>query len=336
MLHVRSRHPVNRRHGDGPTRGTSDTTSLWEYWAVYAAVRVARLPLTVIPPTATVPVPRGPLRGGRGVVGARNRACWLTAHEYAKQRVFELGITPGCVLFDTGAHAGHYALLAAGLARPDGQVVAFEPLSRNLANPRKHPRRNGIDTVATIDAAVIESAGETTLQRGAGGSIDGEIYNCKAPRAELLAPGRQFWGGSGTEVVLAGHAGWGAEILPRREGAFAYGLPDRGTRRLPLARGHIEVNVRYCTTAPMGPGSPLPRERRRWRMAPTPRAPLHHCIVPSYVPRPKRISNETRALSPGHLLVVGPGGNRLRACRQLPALRNDGAATPPADVVVEP
>lgn len=240
MLHFPARNPANRRHGDGLTRSTTGTMSIWEHRAVQAAVQVGRLPLTLIPPTATMPILRGPLRGWRWVVGAGNHAYWLGVHEYAKQRVFERWLTPGCVFFDIGAHAGYYSLLAARLVRPGGQVVAFEPLPRNFAYLRKHLRLNGANTVTTIDAAVTESAGEATFQQGVEGSmgrvtaggdlhvrtvaLDGLVARGTIPPPDVIkldAEGSEYRALSGARQTLAAHkpvlflATHGAEVHAR-------------------------------------------------------------------------------------------------------------------------
>jgi asparagine synthase (glutamine-hydrolysing) len=67
--------------------------------------------------------------------------------------------------------------------------------------------------------------------------FNGEIYNHGELRAELEARGHAFrTHHSDTEVLLHGFREWGAELLPRLDGMFAFALLERGRRRLWLAR----------------------------------------------------------------------------------------------------
>ena len=65
---------------------------------------------------------------------------------------------------------------------------------------------------------------------------DGEIYNYREIRAELEALGARFAGDSDTEILLHGWRLWGARMLDRLDGAFAFALYDAGKRSLFLAR----------------------------------------------------------------------------------------------------
>ncbi len=67
-------------------------------------------------------------------------------------------------------------------------------------------------------------------------AYNGMIYNFHDLRDELRRKGHRFEGGSDTEVLLAGWAQWGEELLPRLVGMFAFALWDAETRRLILAR----------------------------------------------------------------------------------------------------
>ncbi len=130
------------------------------------AGRLARLPLRCIPPGAAMPILRGRLRGMRWIVGSGTHGAWLGSYELEMRRLFEATITPGSVVFDVGAHAGLYALLASVLVGPAGSVVAFEPLPRNLRYLREHLRINRISNVRVIEAAVSARTGTTLFAEG--------------------------------------------------------------------------------------------------------------------------------------------------------------------------
>jgi FkbM family methyltransferase len=53
-------------------------------------------------------------------------------YEPAVTLVFVAKLTPGSVVVDVGANKGYFSLLALNRVGPDGHVVSFEPLQRNL------------------------------------------------------------------------------------------------------------------------------------------------------------------------------------------------------------
>ncbi len=66
--------------------------------------------------------------------------------------------------------------------------------------------------------------------------FNGEIYNHKSVRAELLSHGHVFRGHSDTEVILESYRRWGLECLDKLNGTFALAIHDRRTRKVHLAR----------------------------------------------------------------------------------------------------
>ncbi|MEO7999716.1 MAG: asparagine synthase (glutamine-hydrolyzing), partial [Gemmatimonadaceae bacterium] len=70
--------------------------------------------------------------------------------------------------------------------------------------------------------------------------FNGEIYNFRRLRDELLAKGAQFRGTSDTEVMLAGFELWGiSATLPRLAGMFAIAVWDAAAEELWLARDRM-------------------------------------------------------------------------------------------------
>lgn len=77
--------------------------------------------------------------------------------------------------------------------------------------------------------------------------FNGEIYNYLELRAELEAQGCQFRTHSDTEVLLQGWVRWGAAILPRLVGMFAFIVLDRAARKLAIARDPFGIKPLYWT-----------------------------------------------------------------------------------------
>jgi asparagine synthase (glutamine-hydrolysing) len=76
-------------------------------------------------------------------------------------------------------------------------------------------------------------------------TFNGEIYNYRELRRELVARGQQFQTDTDTEVLLAAFAEWGAECLPRLNGMFAFAIWDTKERRLTLARDRLGIKPLY-------------------------------------------------------------------------------------------
>lgn len=77
-------------------------------------------------------------------------------------------------------------------------------------------------------------------------SYNGELYNYRAVRADLVRAGSTFMGSSDTEVVLEAWRHWGPACLRRFRGMFAFALFDMGRGTLALARDPFGIKPLYC------------------------------------------------------------------------------------------
>ena len=82
---------------------------------------------------------------------------------------------------------------------------------------------------------------------------NGELYNYRALRAELVIRGVQFTTQSDTEVVLEAWRRWGPAALPRFRGMFAFALFDERSGELVLARDPFGIKPLYYM--PRGAGA---------------------------------------------------------------------------------
>ena len=81
--------------------------------------------------------------------------------------------------------------------------------------------------------------------------FNGEIYNFVELRRELEGLGFTFRSRSDTEVLLAAYLQWGAKVLSRLVGMFAFAVFDSVARRLFLARDPFGIKPLYYVCGPV-------------------------------------------------------------------------------------
>lgn len=102
-----------------------------------------------------------------------------------------------------------------------------------------HRRLSIIDLTDSGSQPMVSHDGRYVL------SYNGEIYNYKKLRSELVGLGRKFRGESDTEVVLNSLSQWGPEALAKFNGMFALALWDRVEKQMLLARDRYGVKPLY-------------------------------------------------------------------------------------------
>ncbi len=79
-------------------------------------------------------------------------------------------------------------------------------------------------------------------------TFNGEIYNYKDLKAELLEKGHIFANNSDSEVLLHGYEEWGEKLVERLRGMFAFVIFDRKTNTVFAARDMFGIKPFYYTS----------------------------------------------------------------------------------------
>ena len=146
--------------------------------------------------------------------------------------------------------------------------------------------------------------------------INGEIYNYRELRAELLARGHRFRTASDSEVVAHAYDAWGLDFLDRLDGMFALALWDGAARRLVLARDRMGEKPLFHAVRDglLLFASELSALLAHPAVQPTlePSAVSQYLAL-EYVPAPSSMIAGVSKLEPGTALVLEDG--RLRTLR---------------------
>ena len=126
---------------------------------------------------------------------------------------------------DTLAHRG-----------PDG-YGSWLRADRRLA--LGHRRLAFLDLSAEGRQPMSDSSGSLHI------TFNGEIYNYRELRQQLMREGWQFRSQTDTEVLLYAYRQWGTRMLSRLKGMFAFGLWDEKQQLLLLARDRFGIKPLY-------------------------------------------------------------------------------------------
>jgi asparagine synthase (glutamine-hydrolysing) len=144
--------------------------------------------------------------------------------------------------------------------------------------------------------------------------FNGEIYNYRELRAELLREGAAFETSGDSEVLAAAFHHWGPAALPRLRGMFAFAAYDHWTGTLHAARDPFGIKPLYILETT--DGIFLASERKALLpFCGDPAASLDtdalaHYLTFQYVPEPMTLHRQVRRLAPGHRLTWTPGGGQ--------------------------
>jgi len=145
--------------------------------------------------------------------------------------------------------------------------------------------------------------------------FNGEIYNHRELREELRRRGHSFRGTSDTEVLVYLYDEFGARMVDRLRGMFAFAIYDRPRRRLLLARDRFGIKPLYFAG-----------HAGEWLFASEMKAILardgfprsidrqacYDYLAIGYIPEPLTGFQEIRAVPKGSILEIDSTGARMR------------------------
>jgi asparagine synthase (glutamine-hydrolysing) len=137
-------------------------------------------------------------------------------------------------------------------------------------------------------------------------TFNGEIYNHEALRAELVARGHRFKSACDTEVLVHLYEEYGADMVNRLVGMFAFGIWDERREQLLLARDRLGIKPLYYLQegGTFAFGSEikalLPLLHRR-EIDPV---ALSHYLTFVAVPPPRTLFASISKLPPAHTMIV--------------------------------
>jgi asparagine synthase (glutamine-hydrolysing) len=137
--------------------------------------------------------------------------------------------------------------------------------------------------------------------------FNGEIYNYKELRAELLGKGHEFRTNSDTEVIIHGYKEWGTDVFNHLNGMFGLAIWDVPNERLVVARDAMGIKPVYYRIA--DGRLTFSSEIRAILAAEESKPEVDPMAVNlflrfRYTPSPYTILKGVRKLAPGTLLVV--------------------------------
>lgn len=207
-----------------------------------------------------------------------------------------------------------------GFANKDGAIAPAEDLESMVASlHHRGPDGQGIHVAPGIGLgharlSIIDIGGGAQPMSIADGrfiiSFNGEIYNYKELRRNLIGKGHQFATESDTEVILHLYQELGENFLNELNGMFALALWDAKEKTLVLARDRMGEKPLYYAEVRGGIvfASEL-KALRLWKgltLSLNPRA-LDDYLAYGYVPTPNTIYNEVRKLPQAHYLTFKDG-----------------------------
>ncbi|WP_371187642.1 XrtA/PEP-CTERM system amidotransferase [Thalassotalea maritima] len=150
--------------------------------------------------------------------------------------------------------------------------------------------------------------------------FNGEIYNFKELRQELIGYGFHFNTDGDTETILNAYLHWGELCVNHLRGMFAFAIWDKQTAQLFLARDRLGIKPLYYSLTDSSEfifASELkvlvehPEFDKRLRIT-----AIEDYFTFGYIPEPHSIYKNTYKLPPGHTLTIKKSQSQLLQPKQ--------------------
>lgn len=140
--------------------------------------------------------------------------------------------------------------------------------------------------------------------------FNGEIFNFKTIKEDLLKEGFSFFSESDTEVLLKGYIRWGKEILQKLNGFFSFCIHDSENDSLFLARDRFGIKplVYSYNTKRFSFASEIKSLLAFGINKALDREALVDYFRFSYIPAPRSIYTDVKKLLPGHCMELSADG----------------------------
>jgi asparagine synthase (glutamine-hydrolysing) len=192
----------------------------------------------------------------------------------------------------------HEAVAAIGHRGPDGHGVYHD---HDNGVSLGHTRLSIIDLSPTGSQPMSSEDGSIVL------TYNGEIYNYRELRQELVSSGSAFRGTSDTEVLLNLYLRYGDALLSKLNGMFAFAIWDKRKRALLVARDEMGVKPLYFAQKPgeFVFGSELKAILQVPGISRTVNAPaVRDTLTYLWTPSPRTMLHGVAKLEPGHAMWI--------------------------------
>ncbi|KUM52647.1 XrtA/PEP-CTERM system amidotransferase [Rheinheimera sp. EpRS3] len=210
-------------------------------------------------------------------------------------------------------------------ATPDPQVLA----KMNDSQWHRGPDAGDYFFEPTVGLAhrrlsIIDIAGSPQPMQSANAQacivFNGEIYNYRELRQELLGKGYQFNTNGDTETILNAWLEWGEDCVHHLRGMFAFAIWDNSRQCLFLARDRLGIKPLFYSLLDDGQfifGSELKVLRNHPDFITALRdSTIEDYFSFGYIPEPYTIYQHSYKLAPGHTLLLQHGQAKLSEPKQ--------------------